>query len=392
MATVILKPAQDSRIATGYPRVFNSQIRNIQGNFKPGDIVSIKNSQSRFLGRGYINPGSNIPVRILTRADEPIDKEFLTRRIKQAIDFRKKIITEDTNVYRLVFSESDFLPGLIVDVYGNCLVVQILTLGMESRKDLIIDILQEFMKPKGIYLRNDTPARMMEGLVLEKKGISGRFGTKVEVRENGIPFVVDIENGQKTGFYIDRRDNRYFLKQLVKDKSVLDCFCYTGAFSTYACSYGAAKLVGADISAHSLKYARTNMRLNKISSRRYDFKEEDAFNLLRSLDKRKETFDVVILDPPSLVSSKNKIAGGLRGYRELNLRALRILNRGGTLVTISGSYHVQEHLFKQLIQEVAEKEGRIVRVINWGQQASDHPSFLNIKENSYLKCLVAEIL
>ncbi|MFH2137927.1 MAG: class I SAM-dependent rRNA methyltransferase [Candidatus Omnitrophota bacterium] len=392
MATVILKPDQGQRIYSGYPRVFNYQISQIKGDFKPGDIVSVTNSRSEFVGRGYINPGSNIPVRILTHDDEPINKEFLTRRIKQAIDFRKNIISEDTNAYRLIFSESDFLSGLIVDVYGDCLVIQMLTLGMENQKQDIIDILKEFIKPKGIYLRNDTPLRLQENLSLEKKVVCGRFGTKLEIRENGVPFVVDIENGQRTGFYIDRRDNRLLLKEITKGKTVLDCFCYSGAFSVYASRYGASKVVGIDISAHALKFAKTNMKLNRINSRRYEFKEDDVFNALRDLCDRRAKFDVVMLDPPSLVSSKNKIDSGLRGYRELNLRALTLLNRGGILVTSSCSYPVHDQLFKQVLQEVADKEGRMLRVIKSGSQSPDHPKFLNIKENSYLKCLVLEVL
>lgn len=392
MATVILKPQQEERILSGHPWVFNTQIGQISGNFNPADIVEVKSACKQFLGRGYINPKSNIAVRILTQEDVPIDKNFFARRIQQAINFRKKIISKETNVFRLVFSESDFLPGLIVDKYGDCLVMQTLTLGMDNRKHILAEILKEILNPKGIYLRNDVPVRVLEGLALEKMILLGKFPTRQEVLENGIRFIVDIENGQKTGFYIDQRDNRLFLKHLAKDKTVLDCFCYSGGFSIYSLFHKAAAVTALDISGHALALAGANLKLNNLNPKLCEFKEANAFDELKRFSREKKKFDLVVLDPPSFTKSKDKIENALRGYREINLRAMQILNKQGILVSATCSYHINDEAFKQIIQKAAKDARRTIRLIKWGMQAQDHPILLNINETSYLRCLIAEVL
>jgi 23S rRNA (cytosine1962-C5)-methyltransferase len=392
MVTVFLHPKNEDSIIEGSSWIFNTQIQQIEGSYKPGDIVEIRSSSKQFLGRGYINPEANIAVRVLTRFDEPVNKDFFIKRIRQAIYLRKKIISNDTDMYRLVFSESDFLPGLIVDVYQDYCVMQTLSLGMEKRKDIIIDILKEFLMPKGIYLRNDTPTRMKEGLLLEKKTVYGKFSRLIETRENGVKFLVDIENGQKTGFYLDRRQSRLFLKQNLKDKKVLDCFCYNGAFGVYANVNGAAHVTGIDISAHALKQAASNMRANRINSRRFKFTEGNVFDALKSFDNSKERFDLIVLDPPGFSVSKHKIAASLRAYSELNQKAISLLTKNGMLISSCSNSQLDDERFKQIVLESADKQKRIIRQLGWATQSSDHPGILNKKETLYFKCLFSEVI
>ena len=392
MIKVILNPKQEEHIIQGNSWIFNEQIQKIDGAYNPGDIADVVSSEKQFLGRGYINPNAHVAVRLLTRKEEPVNKDFFTKRIRQAIYLRRKLINADTNIYRLIFSESDFLPGLIVDVYGEYCVIQTLSLGVERRLDLIIDILQEFLNPKGIYLRNDTPARIKDGLLLEKKIVKGKFSRLIQARENGINFLVDIENGQKTGFYIDRRNSRMFLKQNLKDRKVLDCFCYNSAFGVYAAVSGAEYVLGIDISAHALKQASDNMQANKISQKRYKFVESNVFDSLKSLSKKNEKFDVIILDPPGFSASKNKINASWRSYRELHQKAVGLLNRNGMLISSCSSAQFDDDVFKKMISDSAAVQGRMVRQLGQAVQSLDHPGLLNKKETLYFKCLFFEVI
>ncbi|MDD5745818.1 MAG: class I SAM-dependent rRNA methyltransferase [Candidatus Omnitrophica bacterium] len=391
MVTVTLNPQQEEHIASGNTFIFTAQINNVSGAYNPGDIVDVRSFEKKFLGRGYINPAANVAVRLLTRNDEPVDKEFFIRRLQQALALRRTVLDADTTLYRLVFSESDYLPGLIIDVYGGYLVLQTLTLGMEQRRDLIVDCLRELIHPKGIYLRNDTQQRVREGLLLEKRALSGKFPAGVEVKENGINFRVDVENGQKTGFYIDRRSARQLLRPAVRHKRILDCFCYNGSFSVYAQAYGAAWTTGIDISAHALKQAENNMRANNIDSRKYSLLEADVFESLKILSGRKEKFDVVVIDPPGFSSARHKADAALRSYRELHARVLGVLQPGGLLVTACASYHVDDDSFRRLLLETAHSAGRSIRMLGWATQPADHPSLLHKKETAYFKCLLAEV-
>jgi len=391
MTTIILNPRQEDHIICGNSCIFNTQIKQIKGEPKPGDIVEIKSFKRQFVGRGHINPASHIPVRVLTRIDEPIDKLFFVRRIKRALELRKRIINSKTNAYRLVFSESDFLPGLIVDVYGKFCVIQTYTWGMESNLKFIVQTLKELLTPKGIYLRNDSPARLKEGLLLEKRIVDGKFKTKQIVQENGISFVVDMENGQKTGLYLDRRDVRAMLMQNFKGKRVLDCFCYNSAFGAYVLAAGAESVLGIDISAHALKQAQQNMKVNKINSRRYRFKEANVFDELKDLVGHGGQFDMVALDPPNFAGSKNKIDAAVKAYRQINTKAMRLIKKPGMLISSAASYHISDELFKKIIMDSARDAGCMLRQVKWQTQASDHPSFLNKKETLYLKCLFLEV-
>ncbi|MBI4846110.1 MAG: class I SAM-dependent rRNA methyltransferase [Candidatus Omnitrophica bacterium] len=392
IGTVVLNPDQEEHIASGNTAVLNKYINQIKGNSLPGAVVDIRSHKDEFLGKGFINPNAAVPVRIITRKDEPINRDFFAQRIKQAFELRKKIINNQTNVFRLVFSEADYLPGIIVDMYARYAVVQVFSLGMEKCQQLIIDVLKDVVNPKGIYLRNDSISRIKEGLLLSKKAITGKFSLIQEVCENGVKFLADMENGHRTGFYIDRRMSRAFLKPLVKNKRVLDCFCYNGAFSVYAHVFGAESTLGLDISAHAIIQAGKNMQLNKISPSRYKYKEGNVFTELKTLNSRKEKFDVVILDPPNFAAGKNNIKGAANAYVQINAMAIDLLKSGGTLISSSSTYHFDDEKFKQLIQEAADSVKRAIRQIKWAFQSPDHPVLLRKLETAYFKCLFAEVL
>lgn len=388
MAKITLAKGREKRVEYGHPWIYRSDIEGIGGGFAPGDIVDVYSGRNHFLGRGYINLKSQISVRMLTYGHEEIDRSFLYERIKSAWEYRLKVA--DPQSCRVVFSESDFLPGLVVDKFAGILVVQTPALGMDRYKPEIVDILNEIVKPDGIYERNDLSVRGLEGLEQKKGFLSGCFDTNVLMLENGIRFKVDVENGQKTGYFLDQKENRAALKPFVKGARVLDCFSHTGSFALHAAHYGASEVLGIDISEHAVSTAQDNARLNGLEDV-CRFETANTFDRLREYYDRNESFDTVVLDPPAFTKSKSAVEGAVRGYKEINLRAMKIIRSGGFLVTCSCSHHVDSELFLDIVYNAAMDSGRRTRLVEYRSQAKDHPILLASKETEYLKCVILQI-
>jgi 23S rRNA (cytosine1962-C5)-methyltransferase len=389
MAKAILVKGKEKRVDYGHPWIYRSDIASVEPEAKPGDIVDLYTSGSRFLGRGFYNPKSQITVRILTYEQEKIDYGFFYNRIKAAWTYRNRVADPDS--CRVVFSESDFLPALIVDKFSDVLVLQTSALGIEQYKAELADILMDIIKPRGIYERNDIPVRELEGLKQEKGFLRGNFNTNVEMKENGIRFVVDVAEGQKTGYFLDQKENRAALKPFVTDAKVLDCFSHTGSFALHAAAYGASNVLGLDISDHAVETATANARLNGLDSV-CRFESANVFDRLREYYDRGEHFDTIILDPPAFTKSRSSVEGAVRGYKEINLRAMKILNSGGFLVTCSCSHHVDPEMFMDIVYNAGIDSRRKVRLIEYRSQGKDHPVLLASPETEYLKCAILQIV
>ncbi|MDR3561503.1 MAG: class I SAM-dependent rRNA methyltransferase [Negativicutes bacterium] len=389
VAKVLIRKGAHHRIENGHPWVYQTEVDYIDGDFTPGDIVDVFNHRQRFIGRGYINPRSQIIVRILTREQETIDREFFRRRIEAAWQYRQRFLSEP-DYCRLIFGEADFLPALIVDKFGPVMVIQTLALGIDVHKDMIVSILDELFAPTGIYERNDVPVRELEGLQQRKGFLKGDFPTTIRVLENGIPFWADIANGQKTGFFYDQRENRRFIKYFAQGAEVLDCFCHTGSFSVHAALYGAASVTAVDISPQAIELAEKNAALNHVSDR-CTFLAANAFDVLRSQADEHRQYDVVILDPPAFTKSRSSIEGAARGYKEINLRGLKLVRPGGFLVTCSCSYHIERDLFSAIVVDAARDTKRVIRQVHYAAQAKDHPTLPGAPETNYLKFLVLQV-
>jgi 23S rRNA (cytosine1962-C5)-methyltransferase len=390
MAKVILGYKKGKRVESGHPWVYSNEIERIEGDYNPGDIVEVYNFKEKFIGKGYINPKSQITVRIMTRdKNEEINEDFFRRRIQAAWDYRKKVV--ETNSCRVVFGEADFLPALIVDKFGDYLVIQTLALGIDVWKDTIVKVLKEILNPKGIYERNDVPVRELEGLEQKKGFLSEPFDTMVLTEENGVKFYVDVENGQKTGYFLDQKENRAAIKDIVKGADVLDCFCHTGSFSLHAGHFGAKSVLGIDISEHAVDFARKNAELNGLSDV-CKFEVANTFDVLPAFVKEGRKFDVVILDPPAFTKSRSAIEGAIRGYKEINLRALKLIKPGGFLVTASCSHFMYPDLFMEIIMDAAHDAKRTIRQVEYRTQAKDHPVLLNSGETLYLKFLILQVM
>ena len=386
---VVLKRHGKHGAEVGHPWVFQSEIDYVKGGFKPGDIVDVYNSRRHYLGRGYINPKSQIAVRILSREEENIDRDFFYKRISRAWQYRRRFLDE-AEYCRLVFSEADFLPGLVVDKFGSCLVLQTPTLGMDLHKSQIVSVLTELFQPEMIYERNDASVRTLEGLPLQKGFLLGGGNTLIQVRENGLLFYADIENGQKTGFFYDQRENRRLLSKFMDGAEVLDCFCFSGSFSVHAAAYGAKSVLGVDISQAAVDMAARNAELNQVQSR-CNFLTANAFDLLREYSDAGKSFDTVILDPPAFTKSRSAIESAIRGYKEINLRGLKMVRSGGYLVTCSCSYHMERSTFQSLVAEAAADAKRMVKEVVYQSQAKDHPVLPAAPETSYLKFMILEV-
>lgn len=386
---VMLKRHGKHGSENGHPWVYQSEIDYVKGKFVAGDIVDVFNCRQQYLGRGYINPRSQITIRLLSREEEIINRDFFVKRIAQAWKYRQRFL-EEPEYCRLIFSEADFLPGLVVDKFGSCLVIQTLALGMDLHKDMIVSVLDELLHPEMIYERNDASVRTIEGLPLQKGFLKGQGDTLLTVRENGLLFQADIENGQKTGFFYDQRENRRILSKFVAGGEVLDCFCFSGSFSIHAAAYGAKHVTGIDISSAAVALATHNATLNKLEDR-CEFMEANAFDLLRSYSDAGRQYDTVILDPPAFTKSKASVEGAARGYKEINLRGLKMIKPGGFLVTCSCSFHMDRNLFHSVVAEAAYDAKRTVREVAYMTQAKDHPSIPAAPETSYLKFLVLEV-
>ncbi|MDI6807627.1 MAG: class I SAM-dependent rRNA methyltransferase [Candidatus Eisenbacteria bacterium] len=388
MPRVILKKNEERRLKTGHLWVFSNEISSIDSDAKDGEPVDVVTGRGNFVGRGFLNRHSLISVRLLSRKAEQIDRKFFRSRILRSLDHRKNMFP-GSNVYRCVYSEGDFLPGLVVDRYGDYLAVQFLTKGMDNLREEITGILIELLSPKGIVMRNDTPSRELEGLELWKGVGYGEVPDRVEVDDDGTRILVDMLEGQKTGFYLDQRENRTLLQDRVTGKSVLDCFSYTGAWSLKALSYGAQRITLVESSNSAMALAQENMDRNG-AGERVEYCRGDAFDELRRFEREGRSFDCIVLDPPSFIKNKNLIREGLSGYREINLRAMRILAPSGIIVTSSCSHHLSREDFVRTLVLSARDSGRSFRIARMGSQSRDHPVLLSMKETEYLKCILLE--
>lgn len=393
LATVALERGREQRLLRGHPWVYRTEISGLSGDFQPGELVEVVDYRGRFLGRGYINPGSMITVRLLTRdRNEAVDEAFFRKRLQEAWNYRKLALAgADTDSCRVVFGEADFLPGLIVDKFADCLVLQTLTLGIDRYKEMLAGLLDELIRPKAIYEQNHAAVRELEGLELRSGFLRGSCHPVLTIRENGLSFGIDLTRGQKTGYFLDQRENRAALRYLAGGARVLDCFCYTGGFSLHAARYGAAEVLGLDISGEAVEMARRNAAANGYGEI-CRFEEANAFDALREMERRQERFDLVILDPPAFVKSRRSLEGAVRGYKEINLRAMKLIRQGGFLVTCSCSYHMQEELFLDVVESAAIDARRRLRVIAKRGQSLDHPWLLGYDESRYLKCLILQVL
>lgn len=392
MAIVKIIEGRQKRIEKGHPWVYRTEIAQIEGETTSGDIVDVQDFRGRFLGRGYLNTRSMLTVRIMTnKRDELINEETIRERLRKAWAHRQRIFADPApHACRVVFGEADLLPGLIVDKFHDHLVIQTLALGIAVWQEVIIDELISLIKPVAIYERNDQHVRELEGLELKKGLLYGELSNPVIIQENEVKVYVDILNGQKTGYFLDQQENRRALGPYVSGARVLDCFCHTGSFALHAAQYGAKEIDAIDISGEALIMAQKNAELNDFTN--ITFQEANAFDELRSKTERKEQYDVVILDPPAFTKSKSAQGGATRGYKEINLRGLKLLPPGGILVTNSCSYYMPEDLFLEVIQEAALDLKRKVRLIEMRRQAKDHPILMGYPESYYLKCAIVEVL
>ncbi len=389
MVKVYLKRKITLRIANGHPWVFGNEVDRVAGEVKAGDIVEVAYSDGKFEGRGYINPKSQILVRLLTRnRQELINDHFFYDRISRAWSYRQKLgYTENC---RLVFGEADELPALVIDKFNDYFVLQTLSFGMECWKPAIVAALQAIFSPKGIYERNDVPVRELEGLAQQKGFLSAPFDTNIMITENGLKFYVDIENGQKTGYFLDQQDNRRAIRHIVKDADVLGAFTYTGTFEIHAAHYGAKSVLGLDISENAVAQANRNAQLNGLDNI-CKFEAMNAFDMLKQWGKDGRSYDVVMLDPPAFTKSREQIQKAITGYKEINLRGMKLVKNGGFLVTSSCTNLVQPDLFLQTIEMAARDARKRVRQVTFQSQASDHPILWGRENANYLKFLILEV-
>lgn len=374
--------------------IFDNEIASILGNFENGDIVLVHDFDGYPLGRGFINRNSKIRIRMLTRnKDQEIDEAFLRQRVKDAWEYRKKVV--DTGSCRLIFGEADFLPGLVVDKFSDVLVVQSLALGIDRLKMQILEYLQEVLAEdgisiRGIYERSDAKVREQEGMERTKGFLSEPFDTNVEIVENGVHYMVDVREGQKTGFFLDQKYNRLSIQKLCKDARVLDCFTHTGSFALNAGLGGAKEVLGVDASETGVQQARLNAKLNHMEDR-VQFLCEDVFELLPELERKGETFDVIVLDPPAFTKSRNSVKNATKGYREINLRAMKLVKDGGYLATCSCSHFMTYELFTKTINQAAHNVHKRLRQVEFRTQAPDHPILWAAEESYYLKFYIFQV-
>lgn len=378
---IILGRGKGYRVEQGHPWIYNNEIEKQEPSISNGEIVEVLNFKEKFIGRGYYNAQSQIVVRLLTRSEVQIDRSFFEHKLLQARAQREAF--GYINNYRLIFGEADGLPGLVIDKFGDYYVMQILTLGMERWKDCICDLLTRHFKPKGIYERNDVPVRVLEGLQEQKGFLSQPFPTQIEIDEYGVRFRFDIAEGQKTGFFLDQKENRLELKEICRNAHVLDCFTYTGSFALFAAHFGAASVTGYDISEWAVHQARENARLNSFHA--CEFICANAFDILPEKLKAGEKYDVVILDPPAFTKSRKNIQSAVRGYKEINLRGIKLCKPNGFLMTYSCSHFMSDELFYETLREAAMDAGRTIKRIKYLQQAKDHPVLPGVPETQYLK-------
>lgn len=387
---VILKKKIGRRLEDGHPWVFANEVNTVEGAPAGGETVEVFTHDKKFMGRGYINPKSQIMVRLLTRnKNEEINDDFFYNRLKKAWAYKSRLgYTENC---RLIFGEADFLPALIIDKFNDYFVLQTLALGIDVWKPAIIKALEKIFKPKGIYERNDVPVRALEGMEQQKGFLSAPFDTTIVINENGLKFNVDLEYGQKTGYFLDQQDNRRAIKNIVKGADVLGAFTYTGTFEIHAAHYGAKKVYGIDISANAVEQANRNAALNGLENI-CRFEAMNAFDVLKQWGKEGQQWDVVMLDPPAFTKSRENIQKAITGYKEINLRGMKLIKPGGFLVTSSCTNLVQPELFLEIINMAAKDARRQLRQVTYQTQSADHPIIWGMDNTHYLKFLIVQVL
>jgi 23S rRNA (cytosine1962-C5)-methyltransferase len=385
---LVLRKNQDRRVRGGHPWIFSNEVATIEGAPAPGDLVEVADVRGAFLGRAYHNPQSLICARLVTRKRDEVDADFFVKRMERAVRLREAALPGERTL-RVVYGESDFLPGLVVDRYGDHLAVQVLTLGMELRQDLVREALERVFAPRGVVRVADSPLRTLEGLPLERNVWWGEVPERVEVELEGFRVEADLLHGQKTGLFLDQRLNRRVAESRAAGKRVLDLFCYQGEWALHVARGRAASVLAVDSSEPALTAAARNLERNGLQDR-VGLRRGDVFDVLRQLDRAGERFGLVILDPPALVKSRKHLAAGARAYRELNRAAMALLEEEGVLMTCSCSHHLDDALFRQVLLESARAAHRPFRVVEWRGESPDHPQLLAVPETHYLKCGVLQ--
>ena len=388
MKRVVLNRKISNRVVSGHPWIFSNEINKLDDSIVAGDIAEVYTHDAKFVGKGYVNPASMISIRLLTRdKKDTIDKAFFRNKIAAAWDYRKKIgYTENC---RLVYGEADGIPQLIIDKFNDYFVIQTLALGIDVWKNEIVESLHELFSPKGIYERNDVPVRELEGMEQKKGFLSEPFDTKIMINENGLKFIVDVDKGQKTGYFLDQQDNRKAIQHIVKGADVLGAFCYTGTFEIHAAHYGAKQVLGLDISESAVQQSKENAALNGITN--CTFQAINAFDALKQWSKEEKKWDVVMLDPPSFTKSRENIQKAISGYKEINLRGMKLLKPGGFLVTSSCTNLIQPDLFYQTIEAAAKDARRTLKQVVFQAQSPDHPIIKSLENTNYLKFLIVQV-
>ena len=392
---ITLKKGEGRTLKAGGMWVYDNEIDTIAGSFENGDIITVHDFDGYFMGYGFINMNSKIAIRLMSRHREhPVDQALIDLRVRNAWQYRKDVT--DTSCCRLIFGEADFLPGIVIDKFSDVLVVESLALGIDRLKPLILDALKKILAEdgisiRGIYERSDAKVRLREGMACSKGFIGEPFDTKVEITENGVHYIVNVEDGQKTGFFLDQKYNRAAIARLCRGKKVLDCFTHTGSFALNAGMAGASSVLGVDASELGVAQAEENARLNHLEDR-VSFRCADVFDLLPELEKEGEQYDVVILDPPAFTKSRNSIKNAVKGYREINLRGIRLVKNGGYLATCSCSHFMDPELFAKTIREAARSAHRRLRQVEFRTQACDHPILWAADESYYLKFYIFQVV
>jgi 23S rRNA (cytosine1962-C5)-methyltransferase len=390
MAKFFLRKKIGDRVVNGHPWIFGNELGDTEGSAAAGDIVEVYSYNGSFVGKGYINPASQIRIRLLTRDKNAIiDDQFFFNRIRDAWEYRKQIGYVEN--CRLIFGEADQLPALIIDKFNDYFVIQTLALGIDKWKGAIVAAIQKTFNPKGIYERNDVPVRTLEGMEQIKGFLSEPFDTNIIINENGVKMHIDIENGQKTGYFLDQQDNRRAIQHIVKGADVLESFCYTGSFAIHAAKYGAKSVLGLDISEQAVSIARKNAELNGFENI-CKFEAINAFDVLKQWVTDGRRYDVVILDPPAFTKSRENIQNAIKGYKEINLRGMKLTKPGGFLVTASCTNLVPPEMFLETIGIAAKDAKRTLRQVAWNTQAADHPILWNVPSTQYLKFLIVQVM
>ena len=381
-ATCTLYPGKEKRVYQAQTWIYRSEVAKADAAAQPGDVVRVSAANGTFLGQAFYNPRSQMTLRLLTRSEAPVDEAFIRSRIRRAIDYRRRFA--DLRSCRLIYSESDGLPGLVADAFGPVIVIQIMCLGMDRYRDTIVSALNEELRPEAVYERSDAPVRRLEGLEETAGLLSGALPADILMLENGIRFRVDVEHGQKTGYFLDQKENRAAIAPFVRGAETLDCFTHTGAFALHAAHYGAKRVTAVDISEEALETARGNAALNGFEN--IDFVCANAFDWLKAQSMTDTRYDVVILDPPAFTKTRATVDAARRGYKEINLRGLKLTRDGGYLVTCSCSQHMQRDEFVRVILEAARDAHVRLTQVELRSQGRDHPILPSMPETEYLKC------